>query len=174
MKTLIETLAITVTLGCIGLTVRAGEPLALENPGFENQLDSWTAHADGGKSKVIAEAAHSGKLGLRVTDESETDGCMIQSSKFACVAGKTYEAKFWSRFIAGEGAAVYLKFFDDSNKQLATNSLTPVPADTSAWKEFSVKAVAPETASKVMIWIHTINAAKATVDFDDFSLTMTD
>ena len=88
---------------------RAEKPLALVNGDFEQQLTGWSATGDNGMSAAVAVAAHSGKLGLRVTDASDTLGSSVATAKFPAVAGKTYAVRFASRVITGNAIGVYLR-----------------------------------------------------------------
>ncbi len=99
--------------GVVALSMaRAEKPLALANGDFEQQLTGWTATNDNGMSAVVAEAAHTGKLGLRVTDASDTLGSSLAAAKFPATPGKTYEVRFASRVIKGNSVGVYLRFYD--------------------------------------------------------------
>jgi hypothetical protein len=155
--------------------VRAEKPLALVNGDFEQQLTGWSATGDNGMSAAVAVAAHSGKLGLRVTDASDTLGSSVATAKFPAVAGKTYAVRFASRVITGNAIGVYLRFYDAKGGYLNTpekknqNILRMTTKDT-AWKDQVLKGVAPEGSVQVEVWVHSFTKGQVTADFDGFSL----
>ncbi len=154
---------------------RAEKPLALVNGDFEQQLTGWSATGDNGMSAAVAVAAHSGKLGLRVTDASDTLGSSVATAKFPAVAGKTYAVRFASRVITGNAIGVYLRFYDAKGGYLNTpekknqNILRMTTKDT-AWKDHVLKGVAPAGTVQVEVWVHSFTKGQVTADFDGFSL----
>lgn len=154
---------------------RAEKPLALANGDFEQQLTGWIATNDNGMSAAVAEAAHTGKLGLRVTDTSDTLGSSLAAAKFPATPGKTYEVRFASRVIKGNYVGVYLRFYDAKGGYLNTpekknqNILRMTTKDTE-WKDRTLKGVAPEGAVQVEVWVHSFTKGQVTADFDGFSL----
>lgn len=156
---------------------RADQAVELDNPGFEQGLAGWDAAKDNGMSQAIAEAAHDGSLGLRVTDASPKDGSSLASRRFKAVPGKIYQARFWSRAVAGEGVGVYILFFDAAGKSFNLTKekeiqfdLGPlgIPSSQKEWKEFLIRKTAPEGAVEGQVWIHSYSGAQATADFDEF------
>ena len=165
--------------GCLaGLVLvsaaRAEKPLALANGDLEQQLTGWSAAGDNGMSAAVAVAAHSGKLGLRVTDTSDTLGSSVATAKFPAVAGKSYEVRFASRVVTGNAIGVYLRFYDAQGAFLNTpekknqNILRMTTKDT-AWKDRVLKGVAPEGAMQVDVWVHSFTKGQVTADFDGFT-----
>ncbi len=157
---------------CVATPARAEKPLALANGDFEAQLTEWNAATDHGMSVVSAEAARSGKAGLRVTDASETLGSSLASKRFPATAGKTYEARFAGRVVSGAGIAVYVRFYDAKGAGLNTQekknqNLKALGARDRDWADHSVKGTAPEGATQVEVWIHSYSKNKVTADFDN-------
>lgn len=156
-------------------TARAEKPLVLANGDFEQQLTGWNAAGDNGMSAAVAAAAHSGKLGLRVTDTSDTLGSSLAAARFPAVPGTAYEARFTSRVIKGNSVGVYLRFYDAKGGYLNTpekknqNVLRMTVKDTE-WKARTLKGVAPDGAVQVEVWVHSFTKGQVTADFDGFSL----
>lgn len=153
--------------------------ITVPNSGFEQKGEGWKAEQDNGMSTFVPEAAHTGKLGLRVTDASATLGSSLFSPRFPATAGKSYEVRFYGRNLKGAGIAVYLKFYDATGKLLNTPELknqinVPVRRTDTEWKQFSVAGVAPATATQVEIWVHSFTKNEVTADFDDFVLVQRD
>ena len=179
-------LSILVAVGTLRASVVPGvaaDALTLSNPGFENQLTGWDSQEDNGMSKVIAEAAHTGKFGLRVTDDSDTAGSSISSQRIPVTEGKTYQVQFYARVLSGDGIGVYLRFLKADGKQVAPateeeKTAGPKPAvqvdkNQLAWLQFTGTKTAPNEAVSMVIYIHSYSKHKVMADFDDFALTET-
>ena len=109
-------------LTLLSFTAQAA-PLALPNPGFEDGDANWFL-SDKGMSRIIPEAAHAGKFGLRVVDTSDTIGSSCRSAQIPVTPGKTYALHFWARAQEGDGAVgVYLQYFDAKGRNLTTSDL---------------------------------------------------
>ena len=172
MKT--RALLLVSTLALVA-TARAEKPLPLANGDFEQALTGWLNPADGAMSVASAAAAHGGKLGLRVTDASDTLGSSLATKRLPAVAGTAYEVRFAGRVVSGAGIGVYLRFFDAKGQALNTqekkneNILALNRGDT-AWQTRALKATAPAGTATVEVWIHSYSKAQVTADFDDVSL----
>ena len=162
---------------------KAERIIDLENPGFEKGLDGWDKTDDAGMSQAAPEAIHDGALGLRITDTDAKAGSSLATSKFQVTPGKTYQARFWSRVVSGEGMGVYIQFFDSAGKLIGSTQelqikydLLPLilPVGQREWKEFLTRKAAPEGAVEGRIWIHSFISAQVTADFDDFHLVEMD
>jgi|GEM_PF-1741544 len=149
----------------------------LANGGFENGLDDWVTTADNEMSKPSPEAAHSGKLGLRVADKDETKSSGLASARFQAMGGQRYTLCCWARNLSGAGMMVYLRFYDANGTLLTTRSrgneiftrLFPVNTE---WTELSCSGTAPPGATQGEIWLESSVHGTVTADFDDFTLTV--
>lgn len=141
------------------------------NPGFENDLTDWTPWHDAGMSTAEADAARSGKLGLRIKDESMEKGSGLESLAVEAVPGKTYEVSFWMKTSSGEGTAhVSLRFFDESGKALQKKKPGVSVGPTPDWTQHSVKAAAPERSVGFVVVIQSIAFGVVTASLDDFEV----
>lgn len=148
----------------------------LSNGSFEEQAKDWVLTADNDMSKVVADAAKTGKLGLRVTDESDTLGSSAGSQKIASAAGKSYKLTCQARVVSGNGIGLYLQFSDKDGKQLLRqelNNQATEPIKGADWAEYTVTAKAPENAAFVRAWIHSYTKNKVVADVDDVVLVET-
>lgn len=153
----------------------AEKTLPVPNPGFEEKLAGWNAANDNAMSAAIPEAARSGKLGLRVTDASDTLGSSLAAKRFPATPGRTYEVRFQGRIVKGEGIAVYLRFYDAkgaflNRPELKNQINVPVRRGDTEWKAFTKQGVAPAGAVEVEVWVHSFTKNVVTADFDDFVL----
>ena len=158
----------------LGTVCYAEKPLLLVNGDFEAGLEGWSC-GDGGMSGAVAEAAHGGKLGLRVTDTDPARGSSLRSSAVTVMPGKAYALRFWARTVDGNGPGVYFQFFDAAQKSLNRSELRneiilAVPSSQKKWKQFTLCARAPENAAVLTVWVHAFNRSRGVGDLDDFAL----
>lgn len=181
LKRLIPLLAAVICTQVNPPSTIAADALTLSNPGFEKQLSDWETEETDVMSKAEAEAAHTGKAGLRVNDDSEQAGSSLTSQKIPVSAGKTYQVQFWSRVLSGYGVGVYLRFLKADGKPVVpgteeerTAERTPaVDLDKNqlSWALTSGKRTAPADAVTMMIYIHSYSKHKVIADFDDFVIS---
>jgi hypothetical protein len=137
--------------------------------------EGWYTGDDNDMSRIVDEAARSGKLGVRVTDDDADKGSSLGCNKLPCRPGKSYRVTFWGRVRSGKDMSVYLQFFDANCKQLTkvefgnalVVKLRPGPTD---WVQYTLRGTAPRDAATIRIWMHSFTAAKVVADLDDFSL----
>lgn len=141
--------------------------VTLTNPGLEKALEGWKIVQAAGLVRAMTDAAHSGKRGLRVADDSAERNTVV-SCAFPFVPGDAYECRFWARIVSGNGATVSLQFINAEG--LAIENSVEIPAVAKQWKEFTIKATAPSQAVKAEISIATTGEGTALADFDDFQL----
>ncbi|MBN2450943.1 MAG: heparinase II/III family protein [Lentisphaeria bacterium] len=172
-----RTLARLVLAAACGLVagLRAETLLPLTNPGFEDRLSGWSGPETPPMCAVAEAAAHSGQLGLRVADNSGTQGSSLRSTEVPATELRTYALRFWSRTVAGEGLGVYLDFHDAGGKSLTTASgrheiVFGVPGEAREWRQFVLVGQAPEGTRSASVWVHSFNAAAVTADLDDLTL----
>jgi hypothetical protein len=147
--------------------------LPLPNPGFESGLDGWIVQENPSPmSAALPEAARTGKLGLRVTDNSETAGSSVATHRIPVEPGRAYRLTIHARLLSGDGVGVYLRFHDAKGKHL---NPWPKASDSAAiqsraWRAVTVTAAPPSDAVSLDAWIHTYDGSKVTADFDDLSI----
>jgi peptidoglycan/xylan/chitin deacetylase (PgdA/CDA1 family) len=149
----------------------------LPNGGFEEGMEPWWIKETA--SDIVADAAHTGKMGLRAgADRYLSMGAQVECAHFAVTPGQELTLKFWARTKTGNGG-VFLQFFDAANKMLSDPALkssggSPVCIASKTdgeWHDYTLTAKAPEGAAQTMIWVHTWSGAGGYIDFDDFTLT---
>lgn len=152
---------------------RAGNPLP--NPGFEDGPSSWML--DDGMSVVTNAAACTGALGLRVADDSPTDGSSASSARLPVAAGAEVILSFKAR-APKAFLGVYLQFQSADGRAVrdagvrdawGVRGCTVDRAD-GAWHDYELRAVAPTGAASVVVWVHSWSSATGTADLDDFAL----
>lgn len=152
----------------------AETPLALANPGFEQERAGWSGETI--MSQVTAEAAYEGQFGLRVKDDDKKAGSSFRSQSLPVKPETAYALRFHARNSGNRGAVgAYLQFFDAAGKQLNAPGrypeiILPVPV-TKDWQPFTLVGKAPAEAVTASIWIHSFNGATGMTDFDNFTLS---
>lgn len=158
------------------LVMAAGLPayaIEIANPGFEQELGEWVLNRDNGMTTVLPEAARTGKLGLRVTDKDPKQGSGAISLEMSVEPGSKYKLSAWGRGVDGTGGVgLYLRFLDDRGKPVAKPKAVVVPSSAREWTQYTLEAVAPEGATAVDVWIHSLASDMPVVDIDDLELTM--
>lgn len=145
-----------------GLSVLAGN--LLPDPGFEEGKGAWVIGDN--ESSFCAEAAHSGKVGLKIVK----GGSSVQSSRLAVVPGQKFTLSCWVKAKTLNGGA-YLWYENAEGKlfQPKPESLNIKPGDD--WQRVSKEFTVPEKAVSVRLWIHSWSGAKDGSLWDDFELT---
>jgi len=159
---------------CAGLA-RADVAQPIANPGFEANATSWVAaqsDKDASLSTVVAEAAHTGKLGLRVNQSEGGPGSWFQSSKAPLVEGKAYRLQFWARTLKTSGVGVWVQFYDADGKEVKAPAplAVQVPQDSPEWTLVSLNVNAPAGATQFTLAVHCYSKRATQADFDDFAL----
>jgi hypothetical protein len=146
----------------------------LTNPGFEQGLDGWQNSEKTPVSSAIPEAAHEGKLGLRVNDNVTDGGAYISSDRFDVSPGQTVTLSFWARSPHKTLAAVMITPYD-SNKRaiLNENGKHPVVVaikKSDEWEFYQASYTVVNDAVTVGFAIRSWSGSTGTADFDDFQL----
>ena len=149
--------------------------LQLPTAGFEEKTPPWKLNQF---CRIIPEAAHTGKLGLRIEDDSDTDGASAFAPRIDVAAGTTIVVRFWARSItSGSNTGIYIRFVDANGKslngqKLGNDNITHIIANATEWREHVAVAKAPDNATQLALWIHSINGSFAKADIDDFSVAI--
>ena len=169
-----HTTRIMMILSSLCLPCLASSNLPFENLDFEQGMAGWTG--DNGKSVVCPQAAHSGKLGLRVTDNDPQSGSSFRSQTIPAHEGTTYRLRFWAHIPKETSGliGVYFIFKDEKGSTLARPdggeykfTLSCIPN----WRQLDYVETSPKNTVSLAIWIHSFNATTGlTADFDDFEL----
>lgn len=158
-------------LGALCLLAPSVPAQAILNGDFEQGLTDWSLREDRGMSEAVAEAARSGALGLRITDQNPAKGSSAESLPVEAIPGTTYAVSFWARTISGAGEVqVAMRFFDEKRKSLQKKPKSVTIKPSGQWQQFTVQSKAPEGSVAFVIWIHSLNADVVTLDLDDFTV----
>ena len=160
---------------CFSFVFAVAAQAALPNPGFEEGLSGWVARD--AMSKAVPEAAHTGKLGLRIVDEDTKKGSDFTSAKLPVTPGQTITLTFFAK-AQGDFSGVYLWFHDATGKAVKDAALkytggmpsVGVKKGGGDWTPNTLKATVPAGAATVVVWVHSWGSATGTADFDDFEV----
>jgi len=146
-------------------------PFEIANPGFENGTNFWNFTGDNSMSTVSTGAAKVGSHGLHVVDNSVTLGSSATSTSFTATPGLTYQCRFWGRITSGSGMAVYLQFLTSGGSVINPPTYEELPTNTTEWRQYIVRGVAPTNATTVQVWVHSYSGAIVTGDVDELVLS---
>ena len=148
----------------------------LSNPGFESGLEGWKSTEKTPITTAVKEAAHTGEMGLRVNDDSETDGARFASDAFTVSPGQKVSLSFWARSPQGDVAAVSLLPLGARNRPImGENGQPPLVVAIKAspdWKQYKASYTVPDEAEAMIITVRSWSRSKGIVDIDDFELTV--
>lgn len=156
---------------CFVLVILAGRAGAqtIANPGFEQTLTDWSTAYEQNMSAASPEAAHSGKLGLRITDNNAKRMSRLESLAVEATPAQKYQVTFWARTVSGDGGvAVSLRFFDEKTKSLSKKPPSVIVKQSPEWKQYTVTGLAPAAAVAFSIVIHSSGNENVVADLDDF------
>ena len=160
------------------LCLVAGTALAAENPlpspGFEGDNAKWWVIGDD-SSQFTAEAAHTGKLGLRIGSLAYNPvSASVSSARLPVTAGQEFTVAFWAKG-APNCSGVYLWFYNAAGKMVgggnAKQQMCGVNKKGEGWNEYSFKGKTPEGAVQVGLWIHSFSGSSGLIDLDDFVIS---
>ncbi len=154
----------------------AETPLELKNPGFEDEELGWQV---GAMSHILPDIGRDGSKGLRVIDDSTTQGSSCRAVPVPATPGKSYAVRFWAYNVDSPNTVgVYIQFLDEKGKILNTpslgNELIHAVPHAREWKQFTLVGKAPEKTVSLSIWVHSFNGSMGKTDFDDFSVAELD
>lgn len=168
MKTLLTGILLA-SASCLGAQI-------LPNPGFESGMEGWKSTEKTPITSVAAEAAHTGQHGLRVDDQSETDGARFFSDAFTVSPGQKVTLSFWARSPLDGIAAVSLQPLGARNRPIMDEKGQPplVVAIRSSpeWKQYHATFTVPDEAESMTVSVRSWSRSKGVVDIDDFELTV--
>lgn len=141
-----------------------------KNSDFESGFQKWSGKHD--FCQITQQAAHSGHSGLRIHDNSDKYGSDLLSQDFPVTPGVTYALHFWGRSIKhGENLALYHKYYDKDGKYLPLKGeIFLYLGNSPDWRQYTLTSRAPQDASTMKIWIHSMDKLKTTADIDDLKL----
>ena len=147
----------------------------LPNPGFEEGEGEWTL--DDNTSRVTADAARTGKSGLRVgADRYVAEGASVFSARFPAAPGQELSLSFWARSKAST-CGVYLWFLNAEGKDTKDPDLKGglptrvVDQADGEWHRYTLEGKVPAGAAAFGIWVHTWAGATGLADLDDFEVS---
>lgn len=146
----------------------------LENPGFEYGAQQWSLSED--TSIICPEAAHGGKMGLRLGSlEYNPGGAAVFSARFPVAPQQEVTIRFWAKTQSACSGA-YIWFSSGDGKLLipegAKGATAVVPNKTdNQWHEYIGRSKAPAGTVSVCLWLHSFAGVKGQTDYDDFVIS---
>lgn len=150
--------------------VQGAEVLPLPNPGFEEGEAGWSFENDPGIGAVVPEAAASGRLGLRMTDESTELGSDVSSARIPVTPGMGLRLTFRARLLSGSGIGVFVRYYDTRRRRLSERDAANIPPSIKGWQVHTLDTIVPDRAASVELWIRSYEGTRLVADLDDFTL----
>ena len=155
------------------LTPFIAEAQPLENPGFESGDQEWVIK-NPATASVAAEAAHDGKLGLRLRIGDDAERAHVDTAKLPLDAGRKVKLGFWARTSSDQTGGVVLLAFSSNNKPVVDENGKPLLTvgirNSPEWTHFEKEFTLPDEVSSVAIAIRSWTGSSGTIDLDDFEL----
>lgn len=154
---------------------KKSEPFAVDNsetvlaPGvvfydtFEDTTGRWSYEDEDGKWKYINDKSKSrsdvsmddsitGKACLLVADDDYKYSIGVESIKFDAIADAEYTLSFSARHKSQDSVDISLKFFDETNKQLANKTVT-TNKNNNKWHSYETTLAVPAGAKTAQVRI---------------------
>ncbi len=150
------------------------QDIALENSGFEKDLQSWTAvpQTFSGQAAVVTDIFHSGEKSLRVDATEKDNRPFVLRRVQNLEGGATYRLRAWARGTAGQAgqiAALKIEFYNAAGKNTsgAYSKYSALPANGD-WKQIEVTMAADFDTTYASLYVRVMN--KGAIFFDDMEL----
>lgn len=151
------------------------KPVGPANPGFEDGLAHWTpthSTVEQNMVEVLPEAAHSGAVGLRITDSGPSQAGSLTSDPIALHGANRVNLSYWGRIVSGKGAGVLLVFLDAAGAEVTAAKPAQFGVYHENGKVYNGSADVPAGATQVLVRLRTWSPAEVTVEFDDLEVTL--
>lgn len=152
----------------------------IPNAGFEEEVTNsvipgwtplWKPYEDA-YYEITTDRAYSGKKSVRFKDTSTTKGAILQSTALPVTPGIEYTASAMMYLEEPTVAAtLLLRFYDENNKQVGTDSLFHYRTPKNEWFKAEIKGLAPANAKYASVFASLSNFFTAVAYYDDFKLT---
>ncbi|WP_422657504.1 cohesin domain-containing protein [Paenibacillus sp. EC2-1] len=152
----------------------------IPNAGFEEEVTNsvipgwtplWKPYEDA-YYEITTDRAYSGKQSVRFKDTSTTKGAILQSAALPVKPGIEYTASAMMYLEEPTVAAtLLLRFYDENNKQVGTDSLFHYRTPKNEWFKAEIKGLAPANAKYASVFASLSNFFTAVAYYDDFKLT---
>lgn len=145
----------------------------LEDPGFEDQSSIWLIK-NPKTAAVGAEAAHDGKLGLRLYLTEDGGRAQVDSALMPLGSSRRLQVAFWARTSGRQTGGVTVQVLNAARKPLLNEQGKPlgtigIPASAD-WQRCEKEFTLPEDAAYLTLAIRSWTGQEGTIDLDDFEV----
>ncbi|MDQ0903708.1 hypothetical protein [Paenibacillus sp. V4I7] len=156
---------------------RVADTIAVLNPGFEDPASGSTIPGWGlftgtpAGSVSISKTEQNSGLSSLLLDDTYTDKSVGLSTQAISVKEDgIYEAKASVYLVSGGGVSIYIKFYNESGKEIGTSSVSHgTPLNT--WKQIKIEGIAPDKAETAKVLLYSGVGGISKAHFDDVSFT---
>jgi len=147
----------------------------LRNGDFELGSFGWDLRD--GVSSLSTEQAAGGTTSLKIADDRKDAGSNINSGMMPAKPETDYVLSGKVRHVSGSGIGMYIKTYDATGKLLTESddkgNIAPVGSLSGAagqWVDFCYPFRTPAGTAKMLLWIHSYNAAAVEAYLDDLKV----
>ncbi len=144
---------------------------AVTNGGFETGMSGWRlwSRTPGAITSVLdAEAAHSGKVGLRLEHRGADDWSLEPALRMSVQPGELIELECWVKLQGSGSATLCASTWDIQGKVVAWSYGERTANEGSAWQHLRTRVVVPVNVTQVQPRL--IGYGPATVWVDDYAV----
>ncbi len=162
------------TILAIDLSASAAPPAVVFHEDFEAEgrgapiPAGWTRLTAHGDVRPDTAHAHSGRMSLRIEDDSPKDSAGLRSSHVPVEPGTRYRAEWWYFGDAGNSASFYLEFWDRKKKRIEARSYGA--SGKGKWESRRAAADAPPGAVTLTVLLYSSSTNRTVGWFDDVTV----
>jgi len=154
----------------------AEPPNLITNPSFEHAdakgfvADDWKTR-EGIPVARREDGGRTGKAFARFSDDSATQGQMLESRRVPARPGGVYTASAWFRTADKCRPGIYINFYDPNGRRIE-NKYERAKGPTEDWERVVVEETAPAAAWDVSVAVYSYVGDVGVFDADDTELTV--
>ena len=148
----------------------------LFNGDFALGADGWSISANS-LGEISDEQVAVGERSLKITDESDTAGSNVTSSRIRVEGAGKWLLRGQARIESGSGIGMYMRYYDENGARLneadRRGNIPPVgtlEGPVGEWAPFEFAFETPAGTASMDLWIHSFNAAQVVAYVDDLQI----
>jgi len=150
-------------------------PNLVRNSSFEEVVEGRQANwrIGGQVSAFTTERAHTGKISLKVDDQSSSDGSNVSSDLTPVKPGVKYTISVWGWTVTGKGLGVYVNCYTADRKRIPSGPAQyhkMASPRRKRWRKTSFVMTTPANCAFLQVWLHSYSGAVVTGYIDDVSV----
>lgn len=148
----------------------------LFNGDFELGSSGWSMPANS-QGEISDEIAAVGERSLKIVDDSTERGSNVTSARMQIDGARSFIWRGQVYHVSGSGIGMYVRFYDAAGVNITPadhrgwiDAIGVLVGDIGQWVSFELPFNAPEEATSMELWIHSLNAALVVGYLDDMEI----